>query len=90
VQALIQQVKNGFTGEIVPDKAPVEGHEKSNGEVERAGRLVGRLARTLKEFVEISSEAKLPANHPMVVWALVYAAVLYPLFHRDKDDGMTA
>ena len=90
IQALIQQVKNGFTGEIVPDKAPVEGHEKSNGEVERAGQLVGGLARTLKEFLEIHSEAKLPANHPMVAWALVYAATLYTLFHREKDDGMTA
>ena len=74
VQALIQQVKNGFTGEIVPDKAPVEGHEKSIGEVERAAQLVGGLARTLKEFVEINSEVKMPANHPMVAWALVYAA----------------
>lgn len=90
IQALIQQVKNGFTGEIIPDKAPVEGHEKSNGEVERAGQLVGGLARTLKEFLEIHTETKLPANHPMVAWALVYAATLYTLFHREKDDGMTA
>ena len=26
----------------------------------------------------------------MVAWALVYAATLYTLFHREKDDGMTA
>ena len=36
----------GFAGEIIPDKVSVEGHEKSNGEVERAGQLVGGLART--------------------------------------------
>ena len=55
MQALIQQVENRFAGEVVPNKAPVEGHEKSNGEVERAGQFVGGLARTLKEFLEICS-----------------------------------
>ena len=36
MRAVCMEAKRGFKGDLVLEKAPVEGHERSNGEVERA------------------------------------------------------
>eukprot|EP00435_Cladocopium_sp_Y103_P027107 s1055_g6.t1 len=91
VQALLQQVKNGFKGECVLEEAPVEAHGKSNGEAERAVQIVQGMGRTLKEYVEYYSEMELKADHPALPWLVEHAATVLTLFHKGAPkDGMTA
>jgi len=90
VQALLQQVKNGFKGEYIIEEAPVEAHGKSNGEAERAVQMVQGMARTLKEYVEYYSEVELKADHPALPWMVEHAATVLTLFHKGAPkDGMT-
>ena len=91
VQALLQQVKNGFKGECVLEGAPVEAHGKSNGEAERAVQMVQGMARTLKEYVEYHSEVELKADHPALPWLVEHAATVLTLFHKGAPkECMTA
>ena len=90
-QAMLQRVKNGFQGECVLEEAPVEAHEKANGEAERAIQMVQGMARTLKEFVEYHAEVELKADHPALTWLVEHAATLLTLYHKGvPKDGMTA
>ena len=49
IRALCDSVKNGFRGEVIPEKALKESHEKSNGEVENAVQQVHGLERACRD-----------------------------------------
>ena len=49
------------------------------------------LARTLKEFIEISAEFTVPNDHPLMAWLVEHSATLLNLFKRTTgSDGLTA
>ena len=84
IEALIQSVKDGWKGEIMPEGAP-KGQSQSNGEVERAVQEVQGLARTLKDSLEQKSNYKLPPTSPLLAWLVEYAGVLCTIQRKGKD-----
>ena len=88
IRALCDAVKNGFRGEVVPEKAPKENHEKSIGEAENAVQQVHGMARTLKEHIEINAGIEIQAKHPILAWLVTFAATALTLFAKGSD-GMT-
>ena len=44
--------KAQFTGEIMPEPPPPEGHEFSNGEAERVAGMLAAHARTFRDYCE--------------------------------------
>jgi hypothetical protein len=90
IRALCREVKYGFAGEVIPEEAPRESHERSNGEAEVAVQMIHGLSRTLKEHVAIHAKVELPTRHPILAWMVEYSAVLICLFGRGAPaDGMT-
>jgi len=90
MRAVCMEAKRGFKGDLVPEKAPVEGHERSNGEVERAVQMIQGITRTLKEFVEYHADIQLDPTSPIFVWMIEHAATLYLCFHKGEPyDGLT-
>ena len=88
LKALCREVKNGWSGEIVPENSP-KGESRSNGEVERAVQEVQGLTRTVKDDFEQRTGMKLRPKDPLVAWLVEYVGVLFTLFHRG-EDGLTA
>ena len=85
IKAVIQAVKNSWSGELILENAPKEAHERSNGEAEVTVQQVHGLARTLKEQVEDQCQVKLPQKHPVLAWLIEYAGTLITLFARGAD-----
>ena len=56
------------TAEIVLQAAPIEGHEKSNGEAEDTVKQVAGLVQTLPEHFHFFAGVQVPAKHPLVAW----------------------
>eukprot|EP00973_Karenia_brevis_P094438 12422478-Karenia_brevis.AAC.1 len=52
IRAVVSAVKNAWPNDLIPEAAPKESHERSNGEAEVTVQQVHGLARTLKEHVE--------------------------------------
>ena len=91
MRAVCMEAKRGFEGDLVPEKAPVEGHERSNGEVERAVQMIQGITRTLKEFVEYHANIQLDPTSPVFVWMIEHVATLYLCFHKGEPyDGLTS
>ena len=74
IRALCDAVINGFRGEVFPEKAPKENHEKSNGEAENAVQPVHGMARTSKEHIEVNAGTGIQAKHPILAWLVTFAA----------------
>ena len=79
---VLNWVKAQFAGEILPEPVPIEGHEKSNGEVERVVGMIAAHARTLRESVEFYLKTKIPDNHPILAWLVDYCGTLITLFSK--------
>ena len=74
---------------VIKENAPLECHEKSNGDVESAVKQVAGLSRTLKSHVEHKIKADVKATHPLLAWLIEHAANLLTLF-LEGPDGLTA
>ena len=59
--------------EVVPEAAPTEGHEKSNGEAEATVKQVAALVRTLRENVQFHAGVEHP-DHGVLRWHRVESA----------------
>ena len=59
----------------VPEVPPV-GTSKSNGRAERAVELVEDKARTHWAALEARLKARIPMNHPVMLWLIEYMCVL--------------
>jgi hypothetical protein len=88
IRALCTEVKNGFSGEIIPEVAPKENHEKSNGEAEATVKQIHGMVRTLREALQCQAKLHLPVKHPVLAWMIEHAGTLLTLFSRG-DDGLT-
>ena len=90
IRAVCDQVKQQLHGDIVPEAAPKERHEKSNGEAEQAVGAVAGMARTLKEFVEFHIKFEIPVKHPILAWIVDHAGNLLTFYSRGAPkDGLT-
>ena len=73
----------------MPEFAPRQGHERSNGEAERTVQAVQGLARTLKDSLEQESGMQLDERSPVLAWLVEHAGNLLTLL-RKGADGHTA
>ncbi len=73
-------MKNGFAGEVVPEMAPKENHEKSNGQAEATVKQVQGLVRTLREHVAFRLGEPIPGKHPVMAWMVEHAGTLLSLW----------
>ena len=90
ITALVEAVKHGWHGEIVPEASP-KGESKSNGEVERAVQSMHGLARTIKDYVEQQSGVTLDSKHPLLAWLIEHCSNLLLILHKgEPHDGHTA
>ena len=85
IVALINAVKNAWSGELVVEAAPKENHERSNGGAEVTVQQVHGLARTLKEQLEDNAKIQLPVKHPVLAWLVEYVGLLLTIFPRGAD-----
>ena len=77
IKAVVNAAKAGWHGKLIPDSAPKENHEKSNGAAEITVQQAHGIARTLKEACEDQAKISIPAKHPALTWLLEYGAFLY-------------
>ncbi|CAK0873645.1 unnamed protein product, partial [Prorocentrum cordatum] len=68
IAAVIRAAKNARAGELTPEAAPKESHEKSNGAAEVTAQQVRGLARAPKEQLEDNAGDELPRKHPALAW----------------------
>ena len=89
IRALCNHVQGKFAGEIIPEAAPKEYHERSNGEAEATVKQVHGLVRTLTEFLMLKMGNKeIPPKHPGLAWMVEHAGTLQTLYGRG-EDGLT-
>ena len=89
IKALSQAVRNGFSGEIVPEESPKgDHHGQSNGEAERSVQTVQGLVRTLKSSLEEKGITLEPSS-AVLAWMVEYAGVLHTLFSQELHEGLT-
>ena len=82
-------VRNGFSGEIVPEESPKgDHHGQSNGEAERSVQTVQGLVRTLKSSLEEKGITLEPSS-AVLAWMVEYAGVLHTLFSQELHEGLT-
>ena len=87
IRALCTQVQKSSAAEVVLDAAPIEGHEKSNGEAE-ATVEVAELLRTLRKRVQFYAGVEIPAKHPIMARIVEQAGTMLNLFSTARD-GLT-
>ena len=85
IVSVINAVKNGWAGELIPESASKESHEKSNGAAEVTVKQIHGLARSVKEQLEDKAKVKLPQKHPVLAWLIKYVGVLISLFAKGPD-----
>jgi len=86
---LCEVVKTGWPGEVVPESSP-KYVSQSNGEVERAVQEVQGLSTTLRESLQQKLKCTIDGTCCILAWLVLYASVLYRLFHRGfPHDGKT-
>ena len=89
IKALSQAVRNGFSGEIVPEESPKgDHHGQSNGEAERSVQTVQGLVRTLKSSLEEKGITLEPSS-AVLAWMVEYAGILHTLFSQELHEGLT-
>ena len=89
IKALSQAVRNGFSGEIVPEESPKgDHHGQSNGEAERSVQTVQGLVRTLKSSLEEKGITLEPSS-AVLAWMVEYAGTLHTLFSQELHEGLT-
>ena len=69
---------------VVPAAVPETsspGEPQSNGAAERSIQLVEDLSRTLKLCLEDRIGAKIPSNHPVLEWLVLYTGTLLTKCH---------
>ncbi|CAE7903140.1 unnamed protein product, partial [Symbiodinium sp. KB8] len=82
-------VRNGFSGEIVPEESPKgDHHGQSNGEAERSVQTVQGLVRTLKSSLE-EKGINLDPSSSVLAWMVEYAGTLHTLFSQELHEGLT-
>ena len=74
--------------EILPEESPTY-ESPSNGFVEGACGRVKALVRILKHSAEVLHNVQIPKDHPMLTWAVSYAAAALSRFAKGPD-GFTA
>ena len=77
IKAVFNAAKTGWPGELIPELAPKESHEKSNGAAEVSVQQAHGIARTLKEACEDQAKITIPPKHLALTWLLEYKAFLY-------------
>ena len=82
------EVKAKFSGEVIPEAAPKEGHEMSSGEAEATVKQAHGMLRTLREAVQFHIGAPGPAKHPTMAWMVEHAGTLLSLYSQGSD-GLT-
>ena len=85
IKAVVQSVKNSWSGELIMEQAPKESHEKSNGLAEVTVQQVHGLARTFKAQIEDKCQIKVPQKHPVLAWLIEYAATMITLLGKGPD-----
>ncbi len=60
-------------GKMIVESSPV-GQSQSNGTAERAISSVAGQLRVLRDALEARLNVKLPANHPLVPWKVVWCS----------------
>ncbi|CAE7627361.1 unnamed protein product [Symbiodinium sp. CCMP2592] len=89
IKALSLAVRNGFSGEIVPEESPKgDHHGQSNGEAERSVQTVQGLVRTLKASLTEKGITLEPTSS-VFAWMIEYAGVLHTLFSQELHEGLT-
>ncbi|CAE7251708.1 unnamed protein product [Symbiodinium sp. CCMP2592] len=89
IKALSLAVRNGFSGEIVPEESPKgDHHGQSNGEAERSVQTVQGLVRTLKASLTEKGITLEPTS-AVFAWMIEYAGVLHTLFSQELHEGLT-
>ena len=83
----LRMVKNGFSGEVVPEASDV-GEPQSNGAAEGAVGIIKGMVRTNKLSLEAQIGAPLPADHALITWLVLQAGALQRRF-RIGHDGRT-
>lgn len=90
IRALCRAASNAFDGEVIPEEAPKENHERSNGEAEASVKQVHGMARTFKEMIEHLAEVAIPPKHPILAWMVEHAGTVISLFSKgEPKDGLT-
>ena len=74
----------GGSHDVIMEASPVNEHQ-SNGVVERAVQTVGGMIRTHKLALEQSFSKELEADHVVIPWLIMHAAVRFSLFELCSD-----
>ena len=87
IRALCNAVQGELAGvEVVPEAAPKESHEKSNGEAEATVKQVHGMVRTIREHVMFSiGGTEIPPKHPVMAWLVEHAGTVLTLYNRGPD-----
>ena len=70
------------------EAAPMEGHEKCNGQAEGTVKQVAGLVRTLREHVQFYAGVEVPATHSIMAWIVEHAGTVLSFCPR-RCDGLT-
>ena len=85
-----QSKAKGESGEVVvgvPETSS-PGESQSNGAAERAVRSIEDQLRTMKLALESHINAKIPCQHPIIAWMILYASHLLTK-ELVGEDGLT-
>ena len=89
IKALAVAVRNGFSGEVVPEESPKgDSHGQSNSEAERSVQTVQGMVRTFKAGLEEKGITIEPTS-AVLAWVVEYAGTLHTLFSQESHEGMT-
>ena len=78
----------GGPHDVIVEASPVNGHQ-SDGVVERSVQTDGGVIRARKLPLEQSSSKKLEADHVVIPWLIMHAAVMVSLFQIGSDGRTT-
>ena len=78
----------GSSHDVIMEGSPVHQHQ-SHGVVERAVRTVGGVIPTHKLALEQSCSKELEGNFVVILWLIIHAAAMVPLFEIGSDGRTT-
>ena len=81
----VGQVEMESAAEVVLDAAPIEGHEKSDGEAEATRKQVAGFVRTLRAHVQFHAGVEVPAKKNIMAWMVEHAGSVLSFFARGRD-----